>query len=190
MRVLSVLVWSACTLPACGGSTGPAGQATTGNNTGPEVFTPAQVQAARAQCSRPDGPVQTFTTFGTVRTALSRSWLLCSVQGDGSGDTPTVSWATSSIELDASGQWVTLGLDAQGGLVHVYGVNNQGDWEIEDGSDTTDAGASAPISGGVSFILHFDSGGGNGGSVSFETGPMLMQWEPDYFISRYVALGP
>jgi hypothetical protein len=111
------------------------------------------------------------------------------VQGDGSGDAPSVSWATSSIEVDASGQWATLGLDAQGGLVHVYGVNNQGDWEIDGNDDATDAGASVPISGGAAFILHFDPGGGNGGPVSFETGPTLMQWEPDYYTARYVALG-
>src|ERR1700733_8448029 len=104
---------------------------TTGNAVGPEVFTPAQVQAARALCDQPDGPVQTVATIGALQTAITGSWLLCSTKF-GQGDDPSGSSIALSREYDQSGQWVNLGLDAQGGLVRVYGADNQGDWEVAD----------------------------------------------------------
>jgi hypothetical protein len=163
--------------------------ATTGNNVGPEVFTPAQVQAARALCGQPDGPVQTVATIGALQTAITGSWLLCSTKSDPADD-PSGSSIASSREWDANGQWVNLGLDAQGGMVRVYGADNQGDWEIQGGtSDSLDAAADTPLVGGAVLYWHVDSGGGNGGSVSLESTPTRMDWQPDYFEATYVPLG-
>jgi hypothetical protein len=187
----SMMLSSAVLLVACGGKAINVGTgAMTGNNVGPEVFTPAQVQAARAQCSQPDGPVQTFATIGAVQTAITGSWLLCSTQSD-PGDDPSGSSIASSREYDANGQWVNLGLDAQGGLVRVYGADNQGDWEVGGAYvESLDAGPDASLEeGAASLIWHVDSGGGNGGPVAFESSPPRMEWQPDYFEAWYVPLG-
>ncbi|MGH7438677.1 MAG: hypothetical protein ACRENE_23565 [Polyangiaceae bacterium] len=136
---------------------------------------------------QPHGPAQSLTTFGAVYTALTGSWLLCSVAGS---SPPSSGWGTMSREFDAGGQWYSLGLDAQGGLVRLLGVDNQGTWAIEDGSGTVvDGGNSTPISS-ASLLMHFDSGGGNGGAAAFESSPTRMSFEPDYFQAWYVALGP
>jgi hypothetical protein len=193
---------SACTTLACpvtdsgahgGGGVSDAsgdqdalGPIITGTATGTEVFTPAQVQAARANCNKPHGPVQSLTTFGAVYTELTGSWLLCSVGGSSA---PTMGWGTLSREFDTGGQWYSLGLDAQGGLVRLLGVDNQGTWSIEDGSSTVvDGGASMPISS-VTLNMGFDSGGGNGGTAAFESSPTRMSWSPDYFQAWYVPIG-
>jgi hypothetical protein len=164
---------------------------TTGTATGPEVFTPQQVQIARAQCSQPDGPVHLLTTYGQMFDTVVGSWLACSVQGDGNGDTPASSESiVSSREYDADGTWVNLGLDAQGGLVRVYGVNNQGTWGLGgyDGTDG-DAGPATPLPGGTDTLyLWFASGGGNGGTAAFESSPTRLIWSPDYFQESYSAL--
>lgn len=61
---------------------GSSALGSTGNATGPEVFTPAQVAAARALCNQPDGPVQTPETYGdlhrmTTSASFSRSGMVC-----------------------------------------------------------------------------------------------------------------
>jgi hypothetical protein len=93
-----------------------------------------------------------------------------------------------SREYDANGQWYSLGLDAQGGMVRLLGVDNQGTWQIEDGSNyAVDGGASTPISS-VILNMGFDSGGGNGGTVAWESSPTRMSFNPDYFEAWYVPL--
>jgi hypothetical protein len=36
--------------------------------------------------------------------------------------------------------------------------------------------------------MQWDNGGGNGGSVAFETSPQRMQFQPDYDVEWYVPL--
>jgi hypothetical protein len=183
MRPLGSLVLSlAATSIAC---TGRVDVGKYGDAVGPEAFTPTQVQAAMAQCNQPHGPAQSPTTVGAVRSMLTASWFLCSTQSDGSNPT---GWALRSREFDANGQYYDLGLDAQGGLVRLQGVDNQGTWSIFDDSNP-DAGDSTPIVGQVELLLGFDSGGGNGGAFALESSPTRLEWQPDYFIAWYVPIG-
>jgi hypothetical protein len=185
MRRLLLLSLAAAVLGACSGKTIDGGSR--GNATGPEVFTPDQVQAALAQCNSPHGAVQNLATVGDLRTQVTGSWLVCSLGGDQPPD-PSIPMAASR-EYDADGTFFDLGYDAQGGLVRLTGVDNQGTWSIDDSSWDEDAGDSTPLGGpGGILLVYFDSGGGNGGNVAFETGPSRMEWNPDYFTAWYVPI--
>jgi hypothetical protein len=169
----------------CSGKTndGNSSLGTTGNATGPEVFTPAEVQAARAACNQPDGPVQMPQTYGDAQKLVVGSWLACKIGGDSPPD-PSIPMAASR-QYNADGTFVDLALDAQGGLVHVYGADNQGTWGL---GDDPDAGPSTPVSPPVDLYVWFDSGGGNGGSSAFESGPTRLVWNPDYFEEWFVPI--
>jgi hypothetical protein len=185
MHRLLLLSLGAMVLGACSGKTIDGGSR--GNATGPEVFTPDQVQEAQAQCNAPHGAVQNLATLGDLQTLVTGSWVVCSLGGDQPPD-PSIPMAASR-EYDADGTFYDLGFDAQGGLVRLTGVDGQGTWEVDDSSYSSDAGADTPLgTGGGILILHFDSGGGNGGTVAFETGPNRMEWNPDYFTAWYVPV--
>jgi hypothetical protein len=169
----------------CGGKQngGSSTIPTTGNATGSEVFTPAQVAAARTRCDNPDGPVQMPQTYGDVQKLVTGSWLACKLGGDSPPD-PSIPMAASR-QFNADGTFVDLALDAQGGLVPVYGADNQGTWSAQADED---AGPSTPVSGPVDLYVWFDSGGGNGGTASFESGPTRLVWNPDYFEEWFVPI--
>ncbi len=178
---------------ACGGQTNPKSSgafATTGNATGTEVFTPAQVQAARSRCNQPDGPVMQFATYGQLRDLVVGSWLACSVNADPADTPASTEPIVASRQYIADGTWVNLALDASGGLVRVYGVDNQGTWGLGGyGGVDGDAGDTTALQApGDTLYLWFDSGGGNGGQAAFESAPTRMVWSPDYFTESYVSL--
>jgi hypothetical protein len=96
----------------------------------------------------------------------------------------------ASRQYNADGSWLNLGVDANGGLVRVYGIDNQGTWGLGGyGGVDGDAGDGTPLQApGDTLYLWFDSGGGNGGQAAFETSPTRMVWNPDYFTESYVSL--
>ena len=183
---LSTLYLMTASLAACsgqlaGGDADPA-QPVTGAATGPEAFTPAQVQAARTQCNEPHGPVVAPSTVGQLDTMITGAWLLCSAEGD-PGFTDSIG---SSRVYSANGQWQNLGLDANGGLVLINGVDNQGTWNA--GNEGYEDGPDGSLTGPGNLEMQWDNGGGNGGSVAFETSPQRMQFQPDYDVEWYVPL--
>lgn len=184
---LLVVVPAAALLASCSGSIAGSGsgggQPVMGTATGPEAFTPAQVQAARAQCSSPHGPAQLPATIGDLHSMIAGAWLLCSAEGD-PGFTDGIG---SSRVYSSNGQWQNLGLDANGGLVLINGVDNQGTWEAGDAIDD-DADSGATLSGPGNLEMQWDNGGSNGGAVAFETGPQRMEFQPDYDVEWYVPI--
>lgn len=186
-RLVFPLLFGTAFLGACSGKAIDVGSR--GNATGPEVFTPDQVKLAMAQCNSPHGSVQNLGTVGDLRTVVTGSWIVCSLGGDSPPD-PSIPMAASR-EYDADGTFTDLGFDAQGGLVRLTGVDNQGTWSVDDSSWSDDAGPATPLGGpGGILLVYFDSGGGNGGSVAFESGPTRMEWNPDYFTAWYVPVTP
>jgi hypothetical protein len=158
---------------------------TTGNATGPEVFTPSQVAAARAQCGQPEGPdAPAPASASEAETLVVGSWLACKLGGD---SPPAVSNAlVSSRQYNADGTWVNLGLDAQGGLVRVFGAENQGTWSA--GSLAPQDTQPQPTD--TRLNVHFSNGSGNGGTAVFETDPTRLVWNPDYFEEWLVRIAP
>ena len=165
---------------------------TTGTATGTEVLTPQQVTAARANCTAPHGPASPApTTCAEAAAAILGAWLTCSVQAD-PGDTTTItSQDAQPVLFKADGTWQYLGLDAQGGLVALDSLGNQGTWSVcnVESGDGADAGPEAgAYDGTTTLYMYYDDNGGNGGAFGIETSPERLEWTPDYRTMWYVAL--
>jgi hypothetical protein len=121
---------------------------------------------------------------GDMRSLLLGAWLTCSADGDAT----LSSHIASPVVYHPDGTWQYLGLDAHGGLVPLNGVDNQGTWKLDDGdwNECADPNGLAHAPGVL--LVSWDSGGSNGGSVSFESGPTRMQWQPDYSTEWYVPV--
>ncbi len=83
-----------------------------------EVYTPADVQAALAQCNLPHGSVVSTTTYGDKRAVMLGAWIECPPRP------ATVFYP--GIVFAADGTWQRLLSDSNGGLVLGTGVDNQG----------------------------------------------------------------
>jgi hypothetical protein len=160
------------------------GVPTVGDAMGAEVFSVSQAQAARASCALPHGSALSPSTVGEKRALLVGSWLLCSVTGS-----PQYGVTSFSMAFSADGHWNNLLLDASGGLVTGYGVDNQGTYTI---GNYPDAGDSQPLNGDYNVYLVSASGGSNGDPISFESSPRRMQiliGSTNVF-EWYVPIGP
>jgi hypothetical protein len=139
-----------------------------GDASGAELFTPQRVAAALATCGLPHGPAVTLSTVGEKRAQLVGSWFFCPVTG---GPETAYSDPDRSMAFTSDGQWYNLLLDPDGGLVHGYGVVNQGTYSIGEESDASD---DASLNGSPNVYIQLAAGGINGDAISFETSPSRM----------------
>jgi hypothetical protein len=126
------------------------------------------------------------STYGEMRALIQRSWLACSVEPCDPGVDASSDPLVQSKVFQADGTFHNLGLDAQGGLVRINGVDNTGTYQLSDGKGPQPDGAS--LNSDTNLYMGIDGGQWNAGWASFETSPSRMKWEPDCYFAWWVAI--
>jgi hypothetical protein len=143
------------------GNADDAGDDTAPFPIGPEVYTAADVAAAKKTCDEPHGSVETYGSTVDATTLISGAWYACPSPDDGGVD-PVVG---AGMQFADDGKFYTLQLDSHGGLVATAGLAETGTWQVQQEGGGT--GFSYPMS-----LLESGADGSTGDSaLYFEQSP-------------------